>query len=471
MSQDSARAACRRLALAAALGLCATAPATAAAALPAGAERLAPGKVVSSETVLVRYAGSGGSALEVVEVEPGAGVSETLAELRAKRDVRWAQPDPIATISGRVPNDPGRSGKPRGWRADQWNFLTPPPADVRCTEARPCGVDAPRAWKLLRRAGHPEGRDDDGSRGAIVAVVDTGVAYAARGRQRRSPDLAAGTFVRGRDFVGNDDLALDLNGHGTHVTSTIAERTGNGRFVTGLGDGLRIMPVRVLSRAGTGKASDVAKGIRFATRKGADVINLSLEFNPGFDTCQSLRVVCKALDKARRQGVFVVGAAGNASLAHAQMPARRAYAVASSTIRGCLSRFSSRGVDVDLTAPGGGLDAFGMGDQCRPDQGGPGIVQLTLRGSGPILARGRSGRFGYPRYEGTSMAAPHVSATAALVISSGVLGRRPSPGELERWLGCSARPVFDETKAGSYGDGLLDTAAALDPGTPCPGLG
>ena len=61
-----------------------------------------------------------------------------------------------------------------------------------------------------------------------VAVLDTGVAYANRGRFRRSPDFSPHRFVRGCDFVGDDPYPNDDNGHGTHVASTIAEGTGNG---------------------------------------------------------------------------------------------------------------------------------------------------------------------------------------------------------------------------------------------------
>ncbi len=102
------------------------------------------------------------------------------------------------------------------------------------------------AWQHLIDAGHP------GGRGAIVAVVDTGVAYANRKRFRRSPDFGRRDFVRGYDFVDNDAFPNDENGHGTHVASTIGERTGNGIGVTGLAYGARIMPIRVLDRYGAG---------------------------------------------------------------------------------------------------------------------------------------------------------------------------------------------------------------------------
>ena len=82
-------------------------------------------------------------------------------------------------------------------------------------------------------------------------MLDTGVAYASRRGFRRSPDLL-NRFLQGYDFVDDDAYPDDLNGHGTHVASTIAETTDNGFGVTGLAYGVRLMPVRVLDRAGAG---------------------------------------------------------------------------------------------------------------------------------------------------------------------------------------------------------------------------
>jgi hypothetical protein len=108
------------------------------------------------------------------------GVGETVAELREEADVAYAVPNYVARVSQFLPNDPGFGA---GWAEAQWNFSSP------------AGVNAPHAWELAAGAGAP------GGLGAVVAVLDTGVAYTTRGRFRRAPYLRADGFVRGYDFV------------------------------------------------------------------------------------------------------------------------------------------------------------------------------------------------------------------------------------------------------------------------------
>lgn len=441
-------------------------PSPASAATPA----FAPEASVAPAEVVVRYRGA--TRDRAIAIPENISVREAIRDLNGDPAVRWAAPNPIARASG-LPRDPGKTGnEPGGWVDDQWNFLAAPPAGAPCDVSHPCGIDAVGAWRLLKRSGHPGGQRSSGKRGPIVAVIDSGVAYRRAGeRYRKSPDLAEGAFVRGRDFVGGDLRPLDRNGHGTHIASTIVEQTDNEIGVTGLGDRLRVMPVRVLDAFGAGTASDVAKGIRFATRNGASVINLSLEFAPRFEGCARLRSICHAIRTARKEGIVVVSATGNAGAGQAQMPAAVSFGVASTTIRGCLAQLSSHGPGTDIVAPGGGSDAE-AGPQCQPGSIGPSITQLTL--SGRSLLEGRYDQFGYPRFEGTSMAAAHVSAAAALIKASRVLHDRlshnPRPIAIENLLRCTARPVPASPEAALYGAGLLDLRAALDPDS-CPEMG
>jgi serine protease len=383
----------------------------------------------------------------VLRLAPGTSLAATLRRLRARRDVLWAVPDYRAhTADAVVPDDPGRpTGPPGGWRALQWNF------------AGEFGVRAPEAWGNLIAAGRP------GGRGVTVAVLDTGIAYANRGRFRRSPDFKRDQFVRGYDFVAKKPFANDRNGHGTFVAATIAEATGNGYGLTGLAYGVKLMPVRVLDSEGEGEASTIAEGVRFAVVHHAQVINLSLEFSPGV-TASDIPELLDALRFAHRRGVLVVGAAGNEGHAAVAYPARAPYVVSvgATTEHGCLASYSNDGSRLTLVAPGGGSDAILPGDpNCHPDQpSGRDIFQVTFSGSSPR-------RFGIPSgYEGTSMATPHVSAIAALIIGSGVLGPRPTPAQLTARMRATARRLGGGGDERLYGAGLIDAAAATARGGP-----
>jgi serine protease len=326
----------------------------------------------------------------------------------------------------------------------QWNLLAPN------------GVNAPDAWQNLIAAGAP------GGRGVTVAVLDTGVAYADRGPFRRSPDLGSTRFVQGHDFVGRDPFPNDENGHGTHVASTIAESTNNRIGLTGLAYGASIMPVRVLDEAGEGDAATIAEAVRYAVRRGATLVNLSLEF--GTDVgAREIPSLLDALAFARKRGVLVVGASGNEGDTMLAFPARstNVLAVGATTEHGCLSDYSNLGRGLDLVAPGGGTDALEDDPNCRPDESpGRPIFQLTMEG-------GSLRRFGMPAvYEGTSMAVPHVTASAALILATRVIGPNPTPDQVIAHLKATARDLGPQGVDTRYGAGLVDAAAATDRRSP-----
>jgi serine protease len=383
----------------------------------------------------------------VLKLRPGVSVQTALARLRRRHVVLWAKPDYVARTASTsfIPDDPGTSHVPGGWRSLQWNFVGP------------FGVGAPEAWANLIADGEPGGRD------VTVAVLDTGVAYENRGKFLRSPDFEASQFVKGHDFVANTPYPDDRNGHGTFVAGTIAEATNNGRGLTGLAYGVKIMPVRVLDASGEGDASTIARGVRFAVDHGAKVINLSLEFS-GEVTAADVPELVSAFSYAHERGVVIVAAAGNEGSTDVPYPARDRFAIAvgASTEHGCLADYSNYGSRIDLVAPGGGADANLPEDpDCRPN-GTPGrdVYQETFMGSSPRV-------FGFPDgYEGTSMASPEVAATAALVIASGVLGPNPAPAAVRWRLEQTARPLGGPSDAADYSHGLVDAAAATAPGGP-----
>jgi serine protease len=407
-------------------------------ALAQAAPAYAPGRVV------VGYA----TQTRVLRVAPGQ-VRATVARLRGQPGVAFAAPDPIAHVSDApaslpLPNDPGIRGFPGGLAALQWNFFGP------------FGVNALQAWANV--AGHAPG-----GRGVKIAVLDTGVAYRNLGRFRRSPDFAGTTFVSPWDFVDNSPYPVDRYGHGTHVAGTIAEATNNGRAVTGLAWGATIMPVRVLDAHGYGDAATIAKGIRYAVRHGAQVINMSLEFSTSVHASE-IPDITSALRYANRKGVVVVGSTGNEGQATVAYPARSSLviSVGATTDDGCLADFSNDGVGLDLVAPGGGDDATLPRDpNCQPGHHGRDIYQMTFDGS--------VSKFGLPaRYDGTSMASPHVAATAALVIASGVLGLKPTPAQVECRIKATAKQLGLQGPNRVYGYGLVDAGAATSPAVATP---
>jgi serine protease len=394
-----------------------------------------------------------GGRARTVEVAAGVGVRRAAAALRERARVEYAVPNYIATASAPfvLPNDPGglegaeAADTMGGWALRQWNFLPWEGFPTSRVPTSPGGIDAVGAWENLTAAGRP------GAVGVTVAVLDTGIAYRSKGgRYLRSPDFASGQFTKGYDFVDDDPVPADENGHGTHVAGTIAEKTGNGIALTGLAYRAKLMPVRVLDAQGRGDAVSIAKGIRYATAHGAQVINLSFNFG----CAKSVPVVNEALLAAYKKGVVVVASVGNLGAETCVSPPAtgpRVIGVGGSTEGGCLGSYSLAGKGVDLLGPGGGTPAAGCPSiSARP------IYQVTLK-PGTIDA------FAIPsNYVGTSMAAAHVSGVAAMVIASGVPKRPKNPARnveaVTRRLGNTARDLG--LPAIQQGAGLVDAAAA-----------
>ena len=368
--------------------------------------------------------------------------------------VRYAVPDYIAHMAGDFyPDDPGRSGKIHGWEKLQWNFLPR------------SGVNAPQAWYNLQADHRP------GARGVVVAVIDTGVAYRNWRKFKRSPDFAGSHFIHPCDLVAGsirngrctDPYALDREGHGTFVAGTIAEATNNGIGLTGLAYQATLMPIRVLNAQGNGDSSTIAAGIRYAVQHGAKVINLSIEFSPGTSS-REIPDVAQAIAYAYRHGVVVVAAAGNDEAASVDYPAALpdAISVGATTADRCLAIYSNVGRGLDLVAPGGGDDAASVpGSSCHPNRNLPDIYQMTL------VNPQHPAQFGLPGgWYGTSMSTPDVSAAAAMVIASRVLGPHPTPAAILARLEATATPLGDGQPNVDYGYGLLNIGAATSKGGP-----
>ena len=328
--------------------------------------------------------------MQVVAVEPGQSAEDAERELESADGVAYAEPNAVRHAFIR-PNDPYF---PNLWAMENTG------QSIRGLAGKPdADSDVAEAW-------------DAGIKGGtVVAVIDTGVDYnhadlkpnlwrnsgeSGLGRETNGVDDDLNGRVddwRGWDFVGADNDPADENGHGTHVSGTIAADRGNGVGVAGIADGAaKVMPIRVLDAAGSGRVSDVIQAYAYAFKEGAKVVNLSL------GSTTSSRSEHDAI--AAYPTMLFVAAAGNGGAdgvgdnndSVATYPCAyllpNVVCVAASDNRDQLASFSNFGAtSVDLAAPGVNIASTWPGG-------------------------------GYSWSSGTSMATPHVSGAAALLLDA-----------------------------------------------------
>ncbi|HEV7751233.1 MAG TPA: S8 family serine peptidase [Baekduia sp.] len=345
----------------------------------------------------------GTTGAEVVVVASGTR-GDALDRLRSRADVRYAEPDVVDRIS-RVPDDPGFGSL--------WGMAR---------------IGAPLAWDTVTDASS-----------VIVAVTDTGVALdhpdlvnqmwhnpgeTGAGRETNGVDDDHNGFVDdadGWDFHYNLNNPYDNHYHGTHVSGTIGAAGDNGQFVTGVAWHSTIMPVAVLGSDGTGLRSDIAAGFEYAAANGARIVNASIG---GAGTSSLYRDVF-----GRHPGTLFVVAAGNdnanndvVATTPCDEPSANVLCVAATDSADARASFSNYGpINVDLAAPGVNILSTIPGDATD-----------TL--------------------SGTSMATPHVTGVAALL-----LAQRPwlTTQQLRTALLAGARPLPSLT-------GLVASGARLD---------
>jgi serine protease len=347
---------------------------------------------------------------------------ELLEQIRENPDVEVAEPEMTFSIPadenidelqsgttpvmqkgpGFTPNDPDYS--------KQWNLPM---------------INMPKAWEISK------------GKGAVVAVLDTGIAYEDYDDFKQVPDLKGAKFAKGWDFVNNDSHPNDDHGHGTHVAGTIAQVTNNKEGVAGVAFEATLMPVKVLNHFGSGTSGAISDAIRWAADHGANVINMSL--GGGGRSA----VMENAVAYARKKGVVVVCAAGNGGRGTVEYPAAYPGSVAVAAVgpTGALAPYSSWGKELDIAAPGG--------DKSRGVEFG--ILQNTIDPQDNAKSL-------YAFFNGTSMATPHVAGVAALLFANGA----KTPDQVEKALFASAKAAPGQSGWNDhFGHGIVDAEAAL----------
>lgn len=241
----------------------------------------------------------------------------------------------------------------------------------------------------------------------VIAVVDTGV-------DNTLADLSSSVDPNSAyNYIDRSSNAMDDNGHGTHVSGIIAAEANNHFSMAGLNSRATIMPVKVLDASGSGDTEQIAYGIKYAVDQGAQVINLSLGGSYS-------RVIEYALKYASDHGVTVVAASGNDGFEELSYPASSKYTISvGATNRiDIVSDYSNYGSGLDLVAPGTDIPSL------MPDGN---VSYMT----------------------GTSMATPHVSAVAGLLLSQ---NPELTPSEIQEILTETAIDVVFDEQDNPYSD-------------------
>ena len=248
-------------------------------------------------------------------------------------------------------------------------------------------------WGVLR-VGAPQAWPRTQGEGAAIAVIDTGI-------DASLPDLA-GQVAGGVNILDpqHPDNWKDDEGHGTHVSGTIAANGLNGG-IAGVAPKAKLWAVKVLDKDGNGNYDDVIAGIEWAMNHGIKIANMSLGADEGSEPLH------RAVQAALAKGMLIIAAAGNSG-GPVGFPGAypEAVAVGASDSADHVAPFSSRGPQVAYIAPG--VD----------------ILSLKMGG-------------GYTSMSGTSMASPHICGLAALAFAGGAT----TPAALRAALDKAARPI------------------------------
>ena len=402
----------------------------------------------------LRWVGDAAVLRDYSELDPAI----LVRQLMLQPEVQWAEPVYLRKPHV-VPNDPS-------FALRQWNLTS---------------IGMPDAWTIQPSAG----------RDVIVAVIDTGVTtvnetlvlptWNGSAVQNVpmsfavSPDLSASRLLPGRDFVfmAAGRPVLDLDGHATHVASTIAGEANNALFGAGLAYGSTIMPLKACvgywdlqiarsaldipgyqpRESGGCPTNAIAEAVRYAADNGAQVINLSLG-GPA-----ASQIEREAIEYAIARGALVVAAVGNSANGDMtiEYPAAFATTIGGLISVGAVGRtlqrsfYSTTGPQLEVVAPGGDIRAGGSAG---------GIWQPTLRFADinpATRAFPRFDRYEEAVYQGTSMATAHVAGLAAMLVAQGI-GR---PEDIEVIITRTARDLGAPGRDNDYGFGLIQPRAAL----------
>ncbi|MFX1450327.1 MAG: S8 family serine peptidase [Promethearchaeota archaeon] len=269
----------------------------------------------------------------------------------------------------------------------------------------------------------------------IVAIIDTGV-------DLDHEDLQANILPNtGWDFVDDDPIPNDENGHGTHCAGLVAAVFNNSKGVSGIAPCAKIIPFRVLDEEGSGEIADVTNAINMIVADynpkhnqtyGVDIISMSL--GAGYITGTEENDLQDAIDAAVADDIIILAAAGNED-GPVLYPARMdgVLGIAATNVEQDKASYSNYGPQVDYAAPGGDWHFFGF----------------VFVG---VLSTWPNNRYEYAA--GTSMATPVAAGVVALL-----LGNKTAPADIETELRARAKDLGTSGPDFEFGWGMVRIVA------------
>jgi len=451
----------------------------AAAALTRGGIRLTATRAQSTPVTYQRKVGVGSDLVRTSRKLSATEANAFMQQLAADPTVQSVQPDVLMHKLDDAPITPNDPLYTYQWHFRAGDGTAELIGNDTSSYANLGGANVAKAWNLA-----------DGN-GVTVAVLDTGITHHSDLDLTLADsgyDFISDAFVSGRadntrvpggwdlgdwttDAIYTDPVngcvdasqAENSSWHGTHVSGTIAELTGNSAGMAGIANKARVLPVRVLGHCG-GYTSDIADAITWASGGHVDgvpdnttpvqVINMSLG---GSGTCSADDVTGQAIAGAISRGVAVVVAAGNsnadvANFSPASCPG--AIVVGANGIAGKRTFYSNYGTGVTLSAPGGGVypNDASSGSTIKA-----GFVWSTIN-SGTHEPTTEN----YGGMAGTSQATPHVAGVVALMDSARMALSLPAltPAQVRSVLIGTAR-AFPAKPDQPIGSGIVDAYAAV----------
>lgn len=350
-----------------------------------------------------------------------------LKSVAADADVEYVEPNYIYHIN-KTPNDP--------MLGDLWGMNN--------TGKPGIDIGALQAWDI-----------ETGDKDLVVGVIDTGINYnhndlkknmwtntAELNGQPGVDDDGNGVVddIYGYNAAGNNGNPLDDHGHGSHCSGTIGASGDDGQGIVGVAWNVKLMGIKFLTASGSGTLENAVKAIDYGTKMGAKILSNSWG-GGGFS-----QALLEAIQRANNAGVLFVAAAGNESNNNDASPTYPAtYDVPNVLTVAAMDR-------------NGQLASFSNYGKTKVHVGAPGVAIKSSINTG-----------GYATWDGTSMAAPHVSGIAALLLS-----HEPNLTAVEakaRIIATAKRVSSMRTKVSSGGmanayAALMNQTAAPDPNDP-----